>query len=138
MLSWQLRTPGSGTVRVTTPIPEKAPAGIFTVQSPFLKSPPTSPFTDPETIWEVEESDSEIRSELDVDGSAENPWAWPEGCFGERGEDEHPVRMRSIATVGSVLMRDPRIDLKWVPPRLGISYVVDPRDLSAAMRGRVR
>jgi hypothetical protein len=126
MLSSQLRTLGSGTVIVTTPTPEKEPAGIFTVQSPFLRTPPTSPFTVPVTIWEVVERVVEISPALEPVGSAERPWTWPEGCSGESGEDEHPARMRSIAMVGSILMRDPRIDLKWVPPLLGTSYTVNP------------
>src|SRR5436853_7689068 len=111
MWSSQLRTPGSGTVTVTTPMPEKAPAGIRTVQSPFFKTPPMSPFTVPDTIREVVES-----PEPGGLGSTDRAGDWPEGCSGERGADEHPARTISIATIGSVLMRCPRIDIKQVPP----------------------
>src|SRR6266550_4268656 len=55
MPSSQLRTPGSGTVTVTTPAPEKEPAGILTVQSPFRITPPRRPLTVPETTFAVEE-----------------------------------------------------------------------------------
>jgi len=60
MPSWQLRTPGSGTVTVTMPTPEKEPAGILTVQSPFRITPPRSPFTVPETTFAVEERSPEF------------------------------------------------------------------------------
>jgi hypothetical protein len=138
MLRSQLRTPGSGTVIVTTPIPEKAPAGIFTVQSPFFRTPPTSPFTVPVTIWEVAERVVEITPELETAGSTGKPWTWPEGCSGETGEDEHPAMMRSIAMVGSVPMRDRRIDLKCVPPLFRISYAVSPGSFVDAMGAEVR
>src|SRR5689334_4384674 len=132
MLRSQLRTPGSGTVIVTTPTPEKAPPGIFTVQSPFFSTPPTSPFTVPVTTWEAVE---DTCPEPETVGSTGKLWTWPEGCSGETGEDEHPAMKRSIAMVGSVPMRDPRMDLKWVPPLFRASYRVSPGCLMDAHGG---
>ena len=89
----QDRTLASGTVTVTTPIPEKAPAGILTVQSPFLIAPPRRPLIEAETTFVVEVR----RLAFDPAESVELPGFGPAAWSGARGELEHPT-MSAIAT----------------------------------------
>lgn len=93
ILRSQDRTLASGTVTVMTPVPGKAPAGILTVQSPFLIVPPRRPLIEAETTFVVEVR----RPAFDPVEPIEAPAFGPAACSGASGELEHPT-MSAIAT----------------------------------------
>jgi hypothetical protein len=86
---------------VMIPIPEKDPAGIVTVQSPAVITPPRSPFTVLDTSKVVDER----REELDPVPSPERLWFGAALCSGARGEVEHPASRTSARNRGRAAMR---------------------------------
>ena len=108
ILRSQDRTLASGTMTVMTPIPEKAPAGILTVQSPFLIAPPRRPLIETEMTFVVD-----VRTPaFDPAESVVRPRFGPAACSGASGEVEHPT-MSAIATKsGRAAIRIPWCRLK--------------------------